>query len=137
MAHAPLVFIGPPSLSQVLPTFRLLKPVPGLAVCTGHWGAYALKRGVSLGCGGWPLTFYGFLNRDCCGPHLLLPGGCLPQPAWRQEAVADTQLLVSAGDDCIPLLLPSPQATSHPWGTYAGLNSLWIPSPQEAVIGCP
>ncbi|XP_074177713.1 derlin-3 isoform X2 [Rhinolophus sinicus] len=26
---------------------------------------------------------------DRCGPHLLLPGGCLSQPAWRQEAAAD------------------------------------------------
>ncbi|XP_011354276.1 derlin-3 isoform X2 [Pteropus vampyrus] len=29
---------------------------------------------------------------DCCGPHLLLPGGCLSQPAWRQETAADSQL---------------------------------------------
>nr|XP_023502782.1 derlin-3 isoform X2 [Equus caballus] len=29
---------------------------------------------------------------DCCGPHLLLPGGCLPQPAWRQEAATHPQL---------------------------------------------
>ncbi|XP_004400585.1 PREDICTED: derlin-3 isoform 2 [Odobenus rosmarus divergens] len=29
---------------------------------------------------------------DCCGPHLLLPRGCLPQPARRQEAAADPQL---------------------------------------------
>eukprot|EP00070_Physeter_catodon_P029629 XP_028336523.1 derlin-3 isoform X2 [Physeter catodon] len=29
---------------------------------------------------------------DCCGPHLLLPGGCLPQPAWWQEAAADPWL---------------------------------------------
>ncbi|XP_073917154.1 derlin-3 isoform X3 [Castor canadensis] len=29
---------------------------------------------------------------DCCRPHLLLPGGCLPQPAWRQKAAADSQL---------------------------------------------
>ncbi|KAL2767462.1 derlin-3 isoform 4, partial [Daubentonia madagascariensis] len=29
---------------------------------------------------------------DRGGPHLLLPGGCLPQPAWRQEAAADPRL---------------------------------------------
>ncbi|XP_064337085.1 derlin-3 isoform X10 [Camelus dromedarius] len=29
---------------------------------------------------------------DRCGPHLLLPGGCLPQPARRQEAAADPRL---------------------------------------------
>uniref|UniRef100_A0A9L0REC5 Uncharacterized protein n=1 Tax=Equus caballus TaxID=9796 RepID=A0A9L0REC5_HORSE len=29
---------------------------------------------------------------DCCGPHLLIPGGCLPQPAWRQEAATHPQL---------------------------------------------
>ncbi|XP_074212364.1 derlin-3 isoform X4 [Camelus bactrianus] len=29
---------------------------------------------------------------DRCGPHLLLPGGCFPQPARRQEAAADPRL---------------------------------------------
>ncbi|XP_037679518.1 derlin-3 isoform X3 [Choloepus didactylus] len=29
---------------------------------------------------------------DRCGPRLLLPGGRLPQPAWRQEAAADPRL---------------------------------------------
>ncbi|XP_058387981.1 derlin-3 isoform X6 [Diceros bicornis minor] len=47
---------------------------------------------------------------DCRGPHLLLPGGCLPQPAWRQEAAADPQVPLSVG--------PSPQeaATGRPRG---------------------
>ncbi|XP_058387976.1 derlin-3 isoform X2 [Diceros bicornis minor] len=55
-------------------------------------------------------TSSGLTCWDCRGPHLLLPGGCLPQPAWRQEAAADPQVPLSVG--------PSPQeaATGRPRG---------------------
>lgn len=43
-------------------------------------------------------------HRDCCGSHLLLPRGCFPQPAWRQETAANPWLPVSVGDDSDPSL---------------------------------
>uniref|UniRef100_A0A8I3VWW4 Derlin n=1 Tax=Callithrix jacchus TaxID=9483 RepID=A0A8I3VWW4_CALJA len=46
---------------------------------------------------------------DCRGPHLLLPGGCLPQPAWRQEAPADPWFPKAApGCPCGRPQLPAP-----------------------------
>ncbi|XP_066871835.1 derlin-3 isoform X3 [Kogia breviceps] len=50
---------------------------------------------------------------DCCGPHLLLPGGCLPQPAWWQEAAADPWLPVSAEMTALPT---HPQMVPYPMG---------------------
>uniref|UniRef100_F1MS86 Derlin n=1 Tax=Bos taurus TaxID=9913 RepID=F1MS86_BOVIN len=74
--------------SQVLPTLGQAWPHAGLAGRAGHqtpmlWGLQ--------GCGGWP-RHWRLSHRDCGGPRLLLPGGRLPQPAWRQEAAADPQL---------------------------------------------
>uniref|UniRef100_A0A9L0KEG0 Derlin n=1 Tax=Equus asinus TaxID=9793 RepID=A0A9L0KEG0_EQUAS len=82
------------SVSRTLSTLALepegalgLAGPPGL--CMEAWGRlcwpWALARG------GWPWHSPA-LPRDCCGPHLLLPGGCLPQPAWRQEAATHPQL---------------------------------------------
>lgn len=73
--------------------------------------------------------------RDCCGPHLLLPRGCLPQPAWRQEAAADPQLPVSARDDNSPATLP--QTAPYTSGDACWPQLSVGPSLQEAATGCP
>ena len=75
----------------------------GLQGCAGC-GLWAVESGFSS----WWLS-----HRDCCGPHLLLPGGCLPQPAWRQEAAADPWLPVSAEMTALPT---PPQMVPYPMG---------------------
>lgn len=125
--------------SQVLPTLGQAWPHAGLAGRAGHqtpmlWGLQ--------GCGGWP-RHWRLSHRDCGGPRLLLPGGRLPQPAWRQEAAADPQLPVSA--DSLPH--PLPQMALYPMrgGTLPaaaqrGLlptgNCYWMPQ-RRTPITCP
>lgn len=81
-------------------------------------------------------------HRDRGGPCLLLPGGRLSQPAWRQEAAADPQLPVSA--DSLPH--PPPQMALHPMGgtlpaaAHRGPlltgNCYWMPQ-RRTPITCP
>lgn len=73
-------------------------------------------------------------HRDRGGPCLLLPGGRLPQPAWRQEAAADPQLPVSA--DSLPH--PPPQMALHPMGGYpASCSSAWAPPHRKLLLDAP
>ncbi|XP_021529602.1 derlin-3 isoform X2 [Aotus nancymaae] len=99
-----------------------------LFVCWDSWAACYSWARPSWSC--WCTCGAAAALRDCRGPHLLLPGGCLPQPAWRQEAPADPWFPVSVesppsfsppsdgspthGDLCWPLLImgPSPQKTA-------------------------
>lgn len=90
--------------SQVLPASG-----PSLAP---SWAGRPCRRGPCSGgfravTGG--LTQHWWLShRDRGGPCLPLPGGRLPQPAWRQEAAADPQLPVSV--TCFPTP-PSPDGS--------------------------
>ncbi|XP_016884567.2 derlin-3 isoform X1 [Homo sapiens] len=61
---------------------------------------------------------------DCGGPYLLLPGGRLPQPAWRQEAPADPWL--PAGD--------SPAVPTQDWALRRGLQSSKAPAGSSLTI---
>ena len=127
---APLLTSSGLTSSQVLPTLGQAWPHAGLAGRAGHqtpmlWGLQ--------GCGGWP-RHWRLSHRDCGGPRLLLPGGRLPQPAWRQEAAADPQLPVSA--DSLPH--PLPQMALYPMrGGPCQLQLSVGSTPQETATGCP
>ncbi|XP_054399141.1 derlin-3 isoform X1 [Pongo abelii] len=71
---------------------------------------------------------------DCRGPHLLLPGGRLPQPAWRQEAPADPWLPVSVES---PPSLSPPSEGSPPMGTCVGLCSTRAPPHRKLLLDAP
>nr|XP_015102583.1 derlin-3 isoform X2 [Vicugna pacos] len=68
----------PPGEGQLLRPPHLPGTIPALGA---HWLLNAAGQLHPCGPAG-----------DRCGPHLLLPGGCLPQPARRQEAAADPRL---------------------------------------------
>uniref|UniRef100_A0A8D0SCE0 Derlin n=1 Tax=Sus scrofa TaxID=9823 RepID=A0A8D0SCE0_PIG len=67
---------------------------------------------------------------DRRGPHLLLPGGCLPQPAWRQEAAADPQL-PEAAPGCPR---GGPQLPASPGGTARTLAAMTPPRARATRI---
>lgn len=92
----------------------------------------------ALGSGPWregDLSSLQLSHRDRRGPPLLLPGGCLSQPAWRQEAAADPQLPVSAGDDNPTLFFLRQLPT--PWGNHADLSSAWVPPNRKSLLDAP
>uniref|UniRef100_A0A8D1VD84 Derlin n=1 Tax=Sus scrofa TaxID=9823 RepID=A0A8D1VD84_PIG len=89
--------------------------------CSGPPRLWTVEGGLSSW---WPF------HRDRRGPHLLLPGGCLPQPAWRQEAAADPQL-PEAAPGCPR---GGPQLPASPGGTARTLAAMTPPRARATRI---
>ncbi|XP_055405521.1 derlin-3 isoform X2 [Bubalus kerabau] len=70
---------------------------------------------------------------DCGGPRLLLPGGRLPQPAWRQEAAADPWL-PEAATGCPR---GGPQLPAPPRGAARTPAAVRTPPPPLACSAAP
>ncbi|XP_031530551.2 derlin-3 isoform X1 [Vicugna pacos] len=110
----------PPGEGQLLRPPHLPGTIPALGA---HWLLNAAGQLHPCGPAG-----------DRCGPHLLLPGGCLPQPARRQEAAADPRLPVSAGmTPSLPGLRWLPHLMGHP----AGCSSAWVPPDRKLLLDTP